>query len=223
MKFYLSSYKFGNDYNKILNMLKKDAKIGHINNSRDWLGVNENNKQKALFEEMNFLENLGFRCEHLDLKEYFGKENLLREKLQKLDGIWVCGGNTFVLRQAMRLSGFDNIFNELKTNKDFFWGGYSAGICILCDSLKYINQVDDSNNFPYKEMQQSIFEGLGIFEFGLLPHYKSDHEESEMIEKEVEICIKNKWPFKTLIDGEVLIIETCGDTTVTLTQVETNL
>ena len=66
MKLYLSSYKFGNDYNSLKNILKKGAKIGHINNSRDWIGVNEKNKQETLIEEMKFLENLGFDCEHLD-------------------------------------------------------------------------------------------------------------------------------------------------------------
>jgi len=171
------------------------------------LGVNENNKQKSLYEEMLFLENLGFKCEYLDLKDYFGKEDLLRKKLDELDGIWVCGGNTFVLRQAMKLSGFDTIFKDLLRRKDFFWGGYSAGICILCDSLKYIDQVDDANNFPYKEINTPIYEGLGVFNYALLPHYQSNHEESELIEKEVERCIKNKWLFKVLKDGEVLTLD----------------
>ncbi|MGV0964597.1 Type 1 glutamine amidotransferase-like domain-containing protein [Empedobacter sp. UBA7248] len=208
MKFYLSSFKFGNDYEQIPKMLNKGARIGHINNSRDWIGVNIENKEKSLIEEMKFLENLGLYCEHLDLKEYFGKEDELRLKILELDGIWVCGGNTFVLRQAMRLSGFDNIFKEIINRKDFFWGGYSAGICILCDSLKYIKQVDDYNNFPYKEINIPIFEGLGVFDYALLPHYRSDHEESELIEKEVELCIKNKWLFKAMQDGEVIIFET---------------
>ncbi|SFN36088.1 dipeptidase E [Paenimyroides ummariense] len=207
MKFYLSSYKFGNHCNELSKMLPQRAKIGHINNSRDWLGVNEYNRQKSLNEEMLFLENLGFKCEHLDLKDYFGKEELLKKKLDELDGIWVCGGNTFVLRQAMKLSGFDILFKDLLRRKDFFWGGYSAGICILCDSLKYIDQVDDSKNFPYKEINTAIYEGLGVFNYALLPHYRSNHEKSELIEKEVEHCIKNKWLFKVLKDGEVFIFD----------------
>src|SRR5690606_19649258 len=102
---------------------------------------------------------------------------------------------------------FDIIFKDLLRRKDFFWGGYSAGICILCDSLKYIDQVDDANNFPYKEINIPIYEGLGVFNYALLPHYRSDHEESELIEKEVERCIKNKWLFKVLKDGEVFIFD----------------
>lgn len=207
MKYYLSSYKFGNDFLRIKDLLPQGAKIGHINNSRDWIGVNEIRKQKDLEDEMAFLENLGFECEHLDLKNYFGHKHDLKQRLNKLDGVWVCGGNTFVLRQAMKLSGFDELFNDLQNRKNFFWGGYSAGICILCDSLKYIDQVDDANNFPYKEINESIYEGLGVFDYALLPHYRSDHFESELIEKEVEKCIEKKLLFKALMDGEAIIIE----------------
>lgn len=207
MKFYLSSYKFGSDYLKLKDLFKTGAKIGYINNSRDWIGVNEINKNIAFIEESAFLENLGFKCELIDLKEYFGKKEQLREKLHTLNGVWVCGGNTFVLRQAMKLSGFDDLFQEIKFDKEFVLAGYSAGICILCDSLKYIMQVDDSNNFPYGEIQTPIYEGLGIFKFGLLPHYKSDHEESNLIDKEVERCIEKKWLFKALKDGEVIIYD----------------
>jgi len=207
MKFYLSSYKFGSDFLRLKDLLKQGSKIGYINNSRDWIGVNENNKQLAFTEETAFLERLGFKCELLDLKEYFGKQELLKEKLDNLDGIWICGGNTFVLRQAMKLSGFDTIFEELKFNEDFVWAGYSAGICILCDSLKYITQVDDANNFPYDGISETIFDGLGIFDYALFPHYKSNHEESELIDQEVERCIKNNWNYKTLKDGEVLLFD----------------
>ena len=208
MKYYLSSYKFGNDHLKITSLLLKGSKIGHINNSRDFVGVNETNKQNALKEEMRFLDDLGFENQHLDLKEYFHHETSLKRKLESLDGIWVSGGNTFVLRQAMYLSGFDSIYKkELTQRKDFFWGGYSAGICILCDSLKYIEQVDNAINFPYGEIQKPIFEGLGLFEYGLLPHYKSNHEESDLIDMEVQKCLDNKWLFKILRDGEVIIIE----------------
>jgi dipeptidase E len=86
-------------------------------------------------------------------------------------------------------------------------GGYSAGICILCDSLKYIQQVDEPNDFPYEGISETIWEGLGVFNCGLLPHYDSDHFESADIAKEVQTCIDNKWLFKAVRDGEVIIID----------------
>ena len=41
----------------------------------------------------------------------------------------------------------------------------------------------------------------------ILPHYKSDHQESKDIDKEVECYIQNKILFKVLKDGEVIIIK----------------
>jgi len=61
------------------------------------------------------------------------------------------------------------------------------------------------NNFPYNEPNESIYEGLGVFYYALLPYYRSDHFESELIEKEVERCIENNWLFKALKDGEVIL------------------
>jgi dipeptidase E len=143
----------------------------------------------------------------LDLREYFGQQDLLRSKLSTLDGLWVSGGNTIVLRQAMRLSCFDTIFKELRWRKEFVYGGYSAGICVLCDSLKYIQHVDDLTDFPYKEWRKIIWDGLAIFHYGLLPHYLSPHPESALITREVEFCIANKWLFKALKDGEVITFD----------------
>ena len=207
MKFYLSSYKFGNEIEKLKTMLPTNSKIGHINNSRDWTGANPEIRIKQQLEEIEQLHQLNFIAEPLDLKEYFGRQDELKKKLSQLDGVWVSGGNTFVLRQAMMLSGFDKLFCELKLRKDFLYGGYSAGICILCDSLKYIQNVDNPNDFPYKESKEIIWEGLNIFNYGLLPHYDSDHFESEAISKEIQVCIDNKWLFKALRDGDVIIIE----------------
>jgi dipeptidase E len=150
---------------------------------------------------------LGFEAEPLDLKAYFNQKGLLRSKLAMLDGVWISGGNTFVLRQAMRLSGFDELFAELYNRKGFLYAGYSAVICILCDSLKYIQITDVPEDFPYEGIDEVIWEGLGVFDYGLLPHYDSDHFESEAIGHDIQACIDNKWLFRALRDGEVIIID----------------
>lgn len=107
----------------------------------------------------------------------------------------------------MRLSGFDNLISALSERKDFLYGGYSAGICILSTTLKPIDIVDDPNNFPYQGIDKVIYEGLGIFNYSFMPHYDSDHPESADIGKEIQRCIDNKWLFKALRDGDVIIIE----------------
>lgn len=207
MKFYLSSYLFGNKVEDLVRLQPSNKKLGHINNSRDWVGADPEIAANYQMDEINFLNGLGFEAENLDLKDYFGKQDELQEKLNSLGSIWISGGNTFVLRQAMKLSGFDLLFPELMTRKDFLYGGYSAGICILSESLESIEIVDDPDNFPFEGIDKTIYEGLGVFPYSFMPHYDSDHFESEAIGHEIQRCIDNQWLFKALRDGDVIIIE----------------
>ncbi|MEC5423543.1 Type 1 glutamine amidotransferase-like domain-containing protein [Virgibacillus sp. C22-A2] len=108
----------------------------------------------------------------------------------------------------MRLSGFDEIVKKYyKDNKNILYGGYSAGVCILGPTLKGIHFADDPNQKPFGEEYQTIWDGLHILEYAIAPHYKSDHPESEDIDKYIEYMINNRIPFKALKDGEVIIIE----------------
>ena len=81
-------------------MLPQGSKIGHVNNSRDFSYVDAVIRAKHQNEEMGQLNNIGFTTEPLELQEYFGKEVELRGKIARLNGLWVSGGNTFILRKA---------------------------------------------------------------------------------------------------------------------------
>ncbi|MFA5644111.1 MAG: Type 1 glutamine amidotransferase-like domain-containing protein [Patescibacteria group bacterium] len=203
MKFYLSSYKIGPKTDK-LKELTLNKKIGYIPNALDY--VESEARGESNFKNLKDLVDLGIDVQMLDLKNYFGKKEELKKKIDLLDGVWVRGGNTFVLRQAMKLSGFDDIIKSINRD-DFFYGGYSAGICILAPTLKVLQQVDRPDIFPYEELKEVIWDGLGILDYIIFPHYKSDHPESADIDKEIKFCKKNNFSFKTLRDGEVIIIE----------------
>ncbi len=203
MKFYLSSYKIGKETEK-LKELARGKKIGFIPNSLDY--VEPKARQESNEKNMKDLVDLGIDVEMLDLQDYFGKEEELKKKIDSLGGVWIRGGNTFILRQAMKLSGFDKIIKNIDRN-DFLYGGYSAGICILAPSLKALQIVDKPDIMPYEESKEVIWDGLEILDYIILPHYKSDHPESADIDKEVEFCKENNIAFKTLRDGEVIIIE----------------
>jgi len=188
-------------------MMPTNRKIGHINNARDSTTADPERRAKSQAEEITQLNQLGFEAEALDLKDYFHKQGELRSKLNSLGSVWVSGGNTFVLRQAMSLSGFDNIVKELSNKNDFLYAGYSAGICVLSNSLHSLHIVDEPFDFPYGEIKETIWEGLGFFNHDFMPHYDSDHPESQDIDKTIEYCIDNKILFKALRDGEVIIID----------------
>jgi len=109
-------------------------------------------ERRKLSENKDFedLKQLDFVINRLDLQAYFNKPEELKKELEKYDIIWVRGGNAFVLRQAMKLSGFDKILKELiDSNSDMIYSGYSAGVCILGPSLKGLEIDDDLTQKPY--------------------------------------------------------------------------
>ena len=208
MRLYLSSYKLGNETATLKKWLTQTEKrVGYIPDAFDFTGMPPENRAKHMDFDMSELTALGFDVEVLDLREYFGRTDALREKLFALDMVWVSGGNTFVLRQAMRLSGFDRLVADLCARADFVYGGYSAGCCVLSPTLKGLQTVDDPNNFPFEALHEVIWEGLGVIDYAFLPHYDSDHPESADIDREVAYCNENVIPFKTVRDGEVLLSE----------------
>ena len=207
MKFYLSSFLLGNRSDDLVRLMPDNKKIAYIPNAGDY--TNTDSEKRKNWEQLDIekLEKLGLFVEYLDLKEYFGRENKLREVLNKFGGVFIRGGNTFILRQAMKLSGFDIIFKELLKKDNFVYAGYSAGICVLAPDFRPLQIVDDPTDKPYKDCKETIWEGLGFLEYMILPHYQSNHPESADIDKEIEFAKKNNIAFKTLKDGEVIIIE----------------
>jgi dipeptidase E len=204
MKMYLSSYELGNGVEKLKGLLPSNRKAGCIFNALDKFPAE---KQRRVEADIAALIEVGLQAELLDLQMYFNKEAQLREKINQFGALWVSGGNVFVLRQAMKLSGLDSILHELNNKDDFLYGAYSAGVCVLSPSLDGYHIVDDATATPYPELQQVLWEGVGIIDFTFLPHYKSAHSEAAAIEKELEYCKERGIPYRTLSDGEVIIIE----------------
>ena len=124
--------------------------------------------------------------------------------MENYKAVYVTGGNTFVLRRAMKLSGFDSIIRDRTNDPNFLYSGYSAGVCVLSSSMKGIELVDEPEVDPYY-MGEIIYEGLGLLDYTPMVHYKSDHPETELIDKAIEYAKANNIKYKTLRDGEVII------------------
>ncbi len=206
MKFYLSSYRVGNEV-AVLKKFLVLKKVGYIPNAGDFTKADPIISGEVTERDMKDLRELEIEVELLDLRMYFGKKDALREKLKELHGIWIRGGNTFVLRQAMKLSGLDELLvQELRNREDFVYAGYSAAGCVLSPSLQCYQIVDDPTETPYPDCKEVMWDGLGLIDFAFMPHFDSDHGESADIDKEIELCEKMKIPFKAVRDGEVLIL-----------------
>jgi dipeptidase E len=207
MKFYLSSYQFGDNPAALKELVPGErVPLGLIPNALDFTSADPIRRKTRIDSEITALSDMGFAAELLDLRVWFGKRNELVRKIESLKALWVLGGNTFVLRQAMKLSGFDEILIGSR-KRDLLYAGYSAGCCVLSPDLKAYSIVDNPADFPYREIQQTIWQGLGMLDFAFMPHFNSNHPESADIDKEIAACIEKGIPFKAFRDGEVLILQ----------------
>lgn len=206
MKLYLSSYKIGDEPQKLLDLFSENKRVGYVPNALDFTAADPQRKTTHIKKDMTSLSDIGLKPELLDLKDYFRNKGVLQEKIRGLGGLWISGGNTFVLRQAMKLSGLDTILTEGTGLENFVYGGYSAAGCVLSPTLKSYAIVDDATDLPYEEQTIVLWDGLSLIDFSFLPHFNSDHPESDDTNKELNYCIENGIPYKTLRDGEALII-----------------
>jgi len=159
-----------------------------------------------LKRELDDMRSLGFEAEELDLRDYFGKSGLV-EKLQGYDLVWFSGGNTFLLAKAFKQSSFDEVIERLvKTNK-LVYAGYSAAFCVLAKSLHAVELVDDPNARPEGYSGDANWNGFGLIDFYPIVHFRSNHHETELVEKEYEYIKANNIPFQTFIDGNVYIVD----------------
>lgn len=206
MRLFLSSQDFGRYAHKARKLAGDNAKAAFIKNAQDDKPVAERNfstpDKKKMFEEV------GFSFEEIDLRDYFGQKDKLSKKLQRFGSVWCAGGNSFILRRAMKSSGLDEILKDLLRNDQILYGGWSAGICITAESLNGIQYGDKPNpevvpdNYPIKE---TIWEGLGFVDFMIIPHcnmgwFIDDAKEAE------KYMISNDKKYKKLEDGQVIII-----------------
>lgn len=185
-------------------MIAGNKRAALILNARDYFSTED--RESGRIEQTNELKKIGITAAELDLRNYFGRQNDLVKELEQFDAVWIPGGNSFLLRHAMRESGFDTIIKNLLSEDKIAYAGYSAGIVVLCETLKGIEIVDDIKYVKEIYNVEPVWNGLGILPYSIAPHYKSDHPESDLIDKLVEYFIKEKIPYKTLSDGDVIII-----------------
>lgn len=206
MKYYLSSFKIGNDIDKLKSLIPPNKRCAYIPNALDMV---EDPKWLAEFtgQDVADLAGVGLNVERFDLRNYFNNQDQLSEDIRQYGVIWVSGGNVFVLRQAFRLSGFDTVLTNLAQSDNILYGGYSAGVCVLSPNLKGAELVDKITYHPYGDDIPLVWEGLNLIPFAFAPHFKSDHPESARIDQEIAYYEEHGISYKPLKDGEAIVIE----------------
>lgn len=205
MKLYLSSYFLGNNPSQFANLFTENKKVAIIMNAADIFGPSK--RPDYLQKEIASLAEIGLEGEDLDLRDYFNDHQGLGKKLWEYGGVWAMGGNTFVLRRAMRQSGFDQIIPSLVKNNQLVYGGFSAGAVVASQTLKGIELVDDPAQLPEGYDPVLIDIGLGFHDKSIAPHYKSNHSESSAIDTVVKYFQDEKMPYVALHDGEAIMVD----------------
>lgn len=206
MRLFLSSQDLGSHADVAVEMARGSMKLAYVKNSQD-AELSEVRNYTTPARKESF-ESLGFDFEELDLRDYFGKEAELEEKLKDFGVVMCAGGNTFILRRAMRSSGLDKILQKRLRDDSILYGGWSAGACVTAHSLKELARGDlpgpdvVPDNYPIKE---TIWEGLGLVDFLVVPHCNMEwfKDDAEIIIQNLE---KSKAPYYALNDGQVVIV-----------------
>jgi len=133
-----------------------------IPNAKDYKQQNE--YQVSMQETHDYFEFLGgTRFSTMDLRKHNSASSIM-EALDGTDLLWVCGGNSFLLRYQMQRSGFDDALPGIM-DSPIVYGGESAGAIVMGDSLKGIELCDDPRAAP-----EIIWEGLGVAGGMIVPH-----------------------------------------------------
>lgn len=210
MKLYLASYRLGEYPEKFKELVissTKNKKVALITNALDFTN-NYFELTKSVQRDERDIKGLGLEVAKLDLKDYFGKKAELKKKLQEFGAVYIRGGNVFTLRRAFQESGFDKILLDYLNKDDFVYAGFSAGACVLSPDFSGLELVDDPKIDPNGYKKQMINEGLGIIDFSIAPHFRSDHPEAQKINRVVDYYLNNKVKFVAMKDDDVLIIDT---------------
>ena len=207
MKVYASSFRLCARPERYSRLFGESLRVAVIPNALDF-SSDEAWRRKWLKRELDDLQALGLQPDELDLRDFFGDPLSLRQDLSAFNGVWVIGGNVFLLRRAMRQSGFDEfIWRQRTHSQGFVYGGYSAGSCVLAPSLHGLEIVDPPTQLASGYDPSVCWDGLGILSYSVAPHFDSDHSEAEQIKLVVDYFKAQGIPYRTLRDGEAIIVD----------------
>jgi dipeptidase E len=73
-------------------------------------------------------------------------------------------------------------------------------------SLSGLEITDDPVEVPAGYHADVVWDGLALLPFALAVHFKSDHSETESTNREIAFYEENGIPYRTLRDGEALVV-----------------
>lgn len=210
MRMYLSSFDTGESPHELV-ALAPNGRVGVIMNALD---NRQDARDKWQNDQEQKLQRLGFSTTAFDLRHYFGRAPELARQLAGYDVVWINGGNAFILRRAMSLSGFDVAIKDAVAGDSIVYAGFSAAAVVLSKSLQGLELVDDPDDVPDGYPKEVVWDGLGLLPYSVVVHHGSAHSESEGAQKEVSYYRQRNIAYRTISDGQALVISSRGETIV---------
>jgi dipeptidase E len=213
VRLYLSSFRLGDHPEHLVRLVGPGARVAAISNAADPVDAHtEAGRREAVRAELDALESLGLTADALDLRNFADDPAGVRQALEPYAGVWLRGGNAFMLRAVMRRSGADTVLADLVRQDALVYAGYSAGPCVLAPSLRGLEHCDDPGAVERAYGSPPVWDGLGLIDYAFVPHVDSPgHPETEQMAFVVEHYRHHGVPHRTLRDGQALVVD--GDAT----------
>ncbi len=206
MRLYLSSFRMGDRFDELVAQLGSGAKVAIVSNALDFIPAEARTAYaRDVFDPVRVFEDQGLAATDLDLRGYFGAPERLAADLTGVRLVWTTGGNAFLLRRAMRQSGLDDIVQRRVADATVIYGGWSAGAVVAGPTLRGIDFMDDPQVLAEGYDPAAIWDGLGLIDSVIVPHFRSPHPEAQAADRAVAWLSENDLKFTPLRDGEVLV------------------
>jgi dipeptidase E len=206
MRLYLSSFRLGDHPEHLLALVDGPGPVAVIVNSLD--AADPDRRRAAVQQELDALAGIGLDAAEVDLREHTDDAAGLTRRLEAHRAVWLRGGNAFVLRVAMAVSGADVAITGLVRSDRLAYAGYSAGPCVAGPHLHGLEEVDDVSEVELAYGVEPVWEGLGLLDRVFVPHVDSPgHPETEDCTRIAERLRRDgveHWPLR---DGQALVVD----------------
>ena len=151
-------------------------------------------------EEIEAIEKSSLAVRRIDLAKL--SADVMADKFQGCDVIWVGGGNTYYLLQEVRRSGFDDFVVE-RIADGVPYVGTSAGSLILAPNIECIKYAEEH---PDLKLSLESYDGLNVFPLVTFVHF-DDPGFRDVYRKILMDALENDVAFVTLRDNQFIFVD----------------
>jgi dipeptidase E len=203
MRLFLSSFGLSNDPAALIHLAGSSRRVAVVVNALDNFPAA---RSEWLVQQMNALADLGFEVVELDLRKFFSAGDALAQFLSDVGLVWINGGNAFILRRAMRQSGFDVQIKLLLSRNQIVYAGFSAAAVVAGPTLRGFELVDDPFDAPQPYENEIVWDGLGLIPDVVAVHFEAKDAQGEAMNGVIDRLAAAEIPYFTLRDGYALVV-----------------